>query len=177
MQLSPTQPLTHSPRVGLERRERIDMRKLLDWSKDTLVRKAKAMHKQSKIRHLFSTLHWQVDVQLSWGTSGFIKLSSYLGRLTPSLRMSPQLHVLTMMSHSMEYPLGQWGSAGPAVCPLLTPCAPTACLLVGWEKEESTSAMPKTSQCYQSCFGHKFKTFELLWKTFTLITAINQQSI
>ena len=55
----------------------------------------------------------------------------------PPFLLLPQLYLPTMTSYGLGYPLGQSGSAVPAVSPP-TPCAPPASLLVGWgEKQKS----------------------------------------
>ena len=49
----------------------------------------------------------------------------------PTSFFVPQPYMLSMTSYGVEYPLGQLGSAVPAV-PLPTPCAPPAHSLVAW---------------------------------------------
>ena len=66
------------------------------------------------------------------------------------------------MSHGMEHPLGQWGSAVAAVSPPSFSCTPS--LLAGravWEADKALmlwkhcSEVTKTSLCYQHCLQHK----------------------
>ena len=50
---------------------------------------------------------------------------------------SPSSILQSMTSHGLGCPLGQSGSAVPAVSPP-TPCAPPACSLVGWGEEQNS---------------------------------------
>ena len=76
----------------------------------------------------------------------------------------PAFLLLSVTSYDMEYPFGQLGSAVPAVPPpsfLCTPSLLTDGVVCEAEKTltlyEHCSAVPKTSLCYQRCFGHKSK--------------------
>ena len=172
-QLSPIQPLAHSPRGGMrERIGRVNVRKLIGWDKGSLIGKAKGMH-ASKAKQGIHSLppSGQAGAQLSPGQQGSITRNGYLGRQMPSLRTSlpsffPQLYMLSMMSYGMEYPFGQLGSAVPAVSPPNLLC--TSSLFtgrVGWEAEKALTlckhcwAITKTSLCYQRCFQHRSKTY------------------
>ena len=83
----------------------------------------------------------------------------------PASFFFPQLYMLNMMSYGLEYPLGQLGSAVPAVSPPNSLCPPS--LLTGGVGEEAEkplalcehcSEIAKTSLCYQHCFQHRSKT-------------------
>jgi len=76
----------------------------------------------------------------------------------------PQLYTLSRMSYGMGYPLGQLGSALPAVSPPSSSCTPS--LLAGGVVRgagkaltlcKHCSAIAKTPLCYQCCFQHKSK--------------------
>ena len=56
-QLSPTQLLAHSPRVGMgERIGRVKVRKLVGWDKDSFIGKAKATHTSKANQGIHSPL-------------------------------------------------------------------------------------------------------------------------
>lgn len=72
-----------------------------------LIRKAKAVHKQSKKRNLFTIFHCQEDVHPFWGEQGFVTCNSYLGiqmllgnhkSLPPIPPPFPELLLLSIMS-------------------------------------------------------------------------------
>ncbi|KAF1525280.1 Potassium/sodium hyperpolarization-activated cyclic nucleotide-gated channel 4, partial [Eudyptes sclateri] len=73
---------------------------------------------------------------------GSITHNGYLGRQTPSLQTSPpsfffpQLYILSMTSHGMEYPFGQFGSAVLALGAFI----PEICLLTRGRRTASVRA-------------------------------------
>ncbi|KAF1637339.1 Potassium/sodium hyperpolarization-activated cyclic nucleotide-gated channel 4, partial [Eudyptes filholi] len=73
---------------------------------------------------------------------GSIMRNGYLGRQTPSLQTShpsfffPQLYILSMTSHGMEYPFGQFGSAVLALGAFI----PEICLLTRGRRTASVRA-------------------------------------
>jgi len=79
--------------------------------------------RQSKRRNSFPAAHRQAGVQPTPGKQGSIACNSYLGRQMPSLQTSSpsffflQLYMPSMTPYCMEYPLGQLGSAVPAMSP------------------------------------------------------------
>lgn len=82
---------------------RVEVRKLVDWDKDSLVRK------QSQTRYLFSNSHGQIGAQPWLGQPSFIPWDGGLGRQMLSLWMCvsppffsfPQCHMLIMMPYGM----------------------------------------------------------------------------
>ena len=131
-QLSPTQPLAHSPQWngGENRKSKNEKTRGLRERQSNRYSKSRA-HKQSKTRNSFTTSHRQAGVQPSPGKQGSITPNAYLGRQMPSLRTSPpsfffpQLYMLSMTSYGMEYPFGHLGSAVPAVSQFLVHPQPT----------------------------------------------------
>lgn len=122
---------------GMENRIRIvKMRKLVDWDKNSLKGKGKAGH-ANKIRNSWTSSHQQVNVHLCPGKQGSITCNNDSGRKIPSLQMSPsspsfffpQIHILSMTSYSLEYPLGQL----PQLFSLITSWAAS---LVGQDVEQ-----------------------------------------
>ena len=76
----------------------------------------------------------------------------------------PELLLLSMMLHGIQYPFGQFGSAVSAVSPRILLHTPSL-LAFGWRGREITltlcehcSAIAETLVCYPHCYPHKCKT-------------------
>jgi len=99
--------------------------------------------KQSKIRNSLTASRGQAGVPPSPGTQGSVTCSGYLGRQMPAVNVPPSfcfrwLYVLGLMPRGTEYPLGQLGSAVPAVSPPSFCCSPSLLAAgVVWEAEEA----------------------------------------
>lgn len=108
---------------------------------------------------------WQVGVQLLPAKqAGLVMLSSYLGRQTPSLLMSPASSLTPWHHMIWDIPLVSLGQLC-WLCPLLAPGAPSDSSLAGQHKEivllalrKHCSASTKTLVSYQHYFCHKSKT-------------------
>lgn len=148
---------------------RAKVRKPVGWDKDSLIHKAKSTHKQSKMRNSFTSSHGQAGVQPQESRApSFMMVDGYLGRKTPSLRMSlhflllPQLYMLSITPHGVGYPLGQLVTGLLAVPPPNLSCSPSLHVeWVGWGTEKVLTlcpAMKKTHLYHQHSFQYNFKT-------------------
>lgn len=139
----------------------VKVRRLMDWDKDSLKGKAKAMH-ASKVKQGIPSL-LPISRQPPPGQQG------YLGRRMSSLWTSPSCSTSFIgwaWNHTGHILLVTEGQLS-RLCPLPTACALPACSLVEWDKEQKRP-WPSAS----TWWNHSYKP---LWERLIFTSRTKEQ--
>lgn len=161
-----SQLLVHSPsvgqRVGEGENKKAKVGKAIAWDKASAICKAK-LCTQAKQHGIHALLPMG-----RWGRAGLHQAQELFGNAhAVTLNLLPAACRGWAWHDSMDYPFGEFGSAGPTVLPPSLLSTPT--LLAGWEQSEKLGKLwlcwtiATTSACYQRCFQSEIQNTAPDW--------------